>query len=471
MECDDNSITINGIKYYLINIDNLPNKDNCILVKNIKVIQKKKISGNCSQIDTLYTDIVKKLTNSIYICIESSIIENLKSQFKILLNYNNIITSSSSITINISQIDDNYDFLKLIELLVNYLNKIIIDHIDEDKSNTENDKILNSFFINYEENIDDASNYLNNLFSLFMISESIVYNKYNFFVMIHISIYKQQFIKGFYKLLTSKIKLSSSSLNSNIIDTIKTNISTNLEKYKENKSLIYTYGFSWDINSCWLDSVFWIIFTNINIAKYFKNNLITSKSQINDNSYYFNELNNLITEFYTSNHGMNVRNNFLINSSLILFQTIPKDTGTADDAFSILFKTYTTKILDIALILKNNLPYLSYTPDDNIFHLVTFKQNNLSQDPNFGNNYYITGSEEGKELTNIDFFKSDDNKILEQYEPIGILIHTGGHYTAISKAIDGIWYYYDDITGPEITPMNNFKTIYWLNLSILYWKI
>ena len=468
MECDDNSITINGIKYYLTNIDNLPNKDDCILVKNIKVIQKKKISGNCSPIYTLYTEIVKKSTNSIYICIESSIIENLKSYFKSLLNYNNIITSS--ITINISQIDDNYDFLKLIELLVNYLTNIITNHIDEDKSNTENDKILNSFFINYEENIDDASNYLNELFYLFMISESIVYNKYNFFDMKLLPIYKKQFIKGFYELLTSKIKLSSPSLNSNIIDTIKTNISTNLEKYKENKSLIYTYGFSWDINSCWLDSVFWIIFTNINIAEYFKNNLITTELQINDNSYYFNELNNLITEFYTSNHGMNTRNSFLMKSSLKLFETIPTSTGTADDAFSILFKTYTTKILDTVLILKNSLLYISYTPpDDNIFYLVTFKQNNLSKDLNFGNNYYITGSNDGKELIGIDFFKSDEQDTLLNYDPIGILIHTGSHYTAISKANDDIWYYYDDMGGVIIKPMNNLR-INFLNISILFWR-
>ena len=165
---------------------------------------------------------------------------------------------------------------------------------------------------------------------------------------------------------------------------------------------------------------------------------------------------------------MKKRNEFLENISFILFKTIEGDFGTADYAFSILFETFTTINIDTPFIIKNKKQYYSWTPIDKQFYLVTFLRETLESDQNFSSEYSIIGSEDGKTL-NIDFFKSDDYNVLKNYEPIGILIHTGIHYTAISKGINDIWYYYDDMSEQKVKLMKN-NIVDWINLSILYWK-
>jgi len=472
-----NIIKINKKEYYLMEIPHTIPYNVTFLVNNkITLIKQNHIDrtvcngtyGNTKQ--SVNDDINKYKKLEINLCIEKSLIDDLRNQLIEFTELPSIITNNTANNefIGIHLI---YDYLLLCNIFINYLTTATRD-LDND-----------THYFHIDTSPDSKVEYFNYLYNLFILFESISYNKYNFTEIDKLFKYKEDFLKGVGKIyMDSNEPKLESTYESNISGIIKQNIADNLNKYEVDNSLINNYGFSWAMMSCWFDSVFWIIFTNKNMIEYFKKNLITNTSMIEKNPYYFNELNNLITDFYAGNHSMQSRNDFLTNISWPMFETYSGSLGTADYAFLNLFNKYTNKDISSSLMIINGLPYASLTPTNKEFYLVTFKQNNLLQDQIFIKkytvikpdgkkliDYSVKGSPNGKELINIDFFKSDDSGILTDYYPIGILIHTGSHYTAISKAINDIWYYYDDYTGPTISLMNN-KTINYLNLSILYWK-
>ena len=282
MNCDNNSININNKEYYFININDLPNKDNCILVKNVKVI--KKTSRKCLKVDTLYTDIIKTSSRyNINICIEKTIIDKLKNKFIKLLSFDKTkITNKNDVLDNKFKdyIEQTNDYIRLINYLIVYLSDLIDD---------DNDIISVNFFnidnCEEEERFTYLSEYLLKLITLF---ETVVYNKYFFTEITPLNILKYRFINSFHLLLKDNIekefdnsKYETDKTDTSISLEIQKKIDENLTNYQNKNDLIFNYGFDWYMNSCWLDSVFWIIFTNNNMANYFKDNLIIDDTLIN----------------------------------------------------------------------------------------------------------------------------------------------------------------------------------------------